>query len=78
MKNTETEPRCPYLEEVVMLCCNAYPIKKLVPRDRITTATRCFKGDFQDCLLYRELMARLESLVERGEISPGKCGEQPR
>lgn len=76
MKNTEMEPCCPYLEEVVMLCCNAYPIKKLLPRDRITTATRCFKGDFRGCLLYREIVARMESSVEQENEAPGMSRER--
>ena len=29
---------CPHLKEVVMLFCAAYPVKKMVPLDRLATA----------------------------------------
>jgi hypothetical protein len=70
MTEEETEKRCPYLEEAVMVSCNAYPIKKMVPRDRITTATRCFEGHFRDCPLYQEIMARIEALAGEETVPP--------
>ena len=50
---------CPYLKEVVMLFCDAYPVKKMLPLDRIATAHPCLGRDFEQCPLFRELMARL-------------------
>jgi hypothetical protein len=32
---------CPHLKEVVMLFCDAYPVKKMLPLDRIATADAC-------------------------------------
>ena len=51
---------CPHLKEVVMLFCDAYPVKKMLPLDRIATADPCL-GQFHDCPLFREAMARLEA-----------------
>ena len=48
---------CPYLKEVSMVFCRAYPVKKLVPIDRVTTASTC-EGCFDDCPLYKEALAR--------------------
>jgi hypothetical protein len=50
---------CPHLKEVVMLFCDAYPVKKMLPLDRIATANPCLGGDFHACPLFKELMARL-------------------
>jgi len=50
---------CPYLKEVVMLFCDAYPVKKMVPLDRIATAQPCLGHDFEACPMFRELMARI-------------------
>ena len=50
---------CPYLKEVVMLFCDAYPVKKMLPLDRIATAHPCLGQDFEKCPLFRELVARL-------------------
>jgi hypothetical protein len=58
MKNGWRTMGCPYLEEVVMLFCRAYPVKKLLPRDRITTASPCLSEGFESCPLFRELLAR--------------------
>lgn len=49
---------CPYLKEVVMLFCDAYPMKKMLPLDRLATGDPCL-GRFEDCPMFRELMARL-------------------
>jgi hypothetical protein len=53
---------CPHLKEVVMLFCDAYPVKKMLPLDRIATADPCL-GQFHDCPLFREAMARLASVT---------------
>ena len=52
---------CPHLKEVVMLFCDAYPVKKMLPLDRIATAHPCLGRDFEQCPLFRELIARLEN-----------------
>jgi len=52
---------CPYLKEVVMLFCDAYPVKKMLPLDRIATAHPCLGQDFEKCPLFTELVARLAS-----------------
>jgi hypothetical protein len=53
---------CPHLKEVVMLFCQAYPVKKMVPLDRLASADPCLGKDFQQCPLFRELTARLQEL----------------
>ena len=49
---------CPYLKEVVMLSCDAFHVKKMVPLDRLATGNPCM-GDFHDCPFFQEVMARL-------------------
>jgi hypothetical protein len=59
MKDQQTrENRCPYLKEIVMVFCEACPIKKMVPLERIQTASHCFGGDFPNCALFEEIAAR--------------------
>ena len=50
---------CPHLKEVVMLFCDAYPVKKMLPLDRIASAHPCLGRDFERCPLYCELVERL-------------------
>jgi hypothetical protein len=45
---------CPYLKEVVMLYCDAFPIKKMIPLDRLVSANPCLAQEFDHCPLYRE------------------------
>lgn len=60
MKDRQSEKhRCPYLAEVVMVFCEAYPIKKMMPLERVQTAGHCFGGDFQACALFEEVTARM-------------------
>ena len=58
---------CPHLKEVVMLFCDAYPMKKMLPLDRIATANPCL-GEYQSCPLFKELMADL--VVAHGAPAP--------
>jgi hypothetical protein len=50
---------CPHLKEVVMLFCDAYPVKKMLPLDRLASAHPCLGREFDRCPLYQELAARL-------------------
>jgi hypothetical protein len=45
---------CPHLKEVVMLYCDAYPLKKMVPLDRLVSLEPCLARDFRDCPLFRQ------------------------
>jgi hypothetical protein len=51
---------CPHLKEVVMLFCDAYPVKKMLPLDRIATADPCL-GQFHCCPVFRDELARLQA-----------------
>ena len=69
---------CPYLKEVTMVFCRAYPVKKLVPVDRVTTANTCGSDGFCSCPLYAEALARSGKTpeAEKSETSTEK-GAQP-
>jgi hypothetical protein len=61
---------CPHLREVTVVFCSACPIRKQVPVDRITTASRCTAEGFRECPLYREALARLQgALAEDGPVT---------
>ena len=62
---------CPYLKEVVMLYCDAYPIKKMVPLDRLVSANPCIAQDFTNCPLFR-------GAVEPAEYAPPGEPEERR
>ena len=70
---------CPYLKEVVMLFCDAYPVKKMLPLDRIATAHPCLGQDFENCPLFRELVARVacNSCAQDGPVNAvGDSGKE--
>jgi hypothetical protein len=52
---------CPYLKEVVMLYCQAYPVKKLVPLDRIASADPCLGHDYEACPLFKDVLTRIRA-----------------
>jgi hypothetical protein len=58
---------CPHLKEVVMLFCDAYPARKMLPLDRIVTADPCL-GQYLGCPIYKECRARSEAA---SSTSPG-------
>jgi len=48
-----------------MLFCQAYPVKKMVPLDRLASTEPCVGGSFQQCPLFQELSARLKACAEQ-------------
>jgi hypothetical protein len=59
---------CPYLKEVRMVFCRAYPVKKLVRVDQVTTANSCETDcSFHDCALFKDARARMERSVDAAE-----------
>jgi hypothetical protein len=56
---------CPYLKEVVMLYCQAYPVKKLVPLDRIASADPCLSREYEACALYKDVVTRIRASTQR-------------
>ncbi len=67
---------CPYLKEVVMLFCRAYPVRKMVPLDRIASGEPCLGKDFDNCPLFRELMARMEAVDQPPCAAPRPVTER--
>ena len=58
---------CPYLTEVTMVFCQASPQKKLIPSDRISTASACEAEGYRTCPLYRAAMNRALHVIEEHE-----------
>lgn len=64
--------RCPFFEEVVVAFCRAYPVKKMIPSDRVQANCVCTREGFEDCPLFREIMARLEGARAAAETAEPK------
>jgi hypothetical protein len=61
---------CPYLKEVAMVFCRACPVKKLVPIDHVTTASRCEGEAYKTCPLFKEALERTyQAAVDTGSSS---------
>ncbi len=70
--------RCPFFEEVLVAFCRAYPVKKMVPSDRIQGDCICTCESFNDCPLFMEVMAKLEGgTPEPGTESFGTGADKP-
>jgi len=55
---------CPYLTQVTMVFCQAAPVKKLIPTDRVSTASACEADAYRACPLFREAVARAHETME--------------
>ena len=60
---------CPHLKEVVMLYCDAAPVKKMVPLDRLVSADPCLTCNYAHCPIYTE-RAALGTRAHTGETLP--------
>ncbi len=69
---------CPYLAEVTMVFCQASPVKKPIPSDRISTASACEGDDYRSCPLYRESLTRALHVIEEHDRESGEAGSAER
>ena len=44
-----------------MLYCQAYPVKKMVPLDRIASADPCLGHAFEACPLFKDVLTRIRA-----------------
>ncbi len=65
---------CPYLTEVTMAFCAAFPVKKLVPVGKVVTASPCEGEAFGSCPVFREVMARRSEAARRLGMDPESNG----
>ena len=71
---------CPYLAQVTMVFCQASPVKKLIPSDRVSTASACEADAYQACPLYCDALGRALHVIEEHEEESkpaAQKGEQP-
>jgi hypothetical protein len=63
---------CPHLKEVVMVYCDAFPVKKMVPLDRLVSADPCLTQHFGRCPFYQRCaeLAATSELTAEGDASP--------
>jgi hypothetical protein len=69
--------RCPFFEEVLVAFCRAFPVRKMIPSDRLNTTCVCTHEGFEDCMLFREVMAKLESGKPAGDPDEAKAVTEP-
>lgn len=62
--------RCPFFEEVLVAFCRAYPVKKMVPSDRIQGNCICTCESFNDCPLFQEVVARMQGAQGGADTEP--------
>ncbi len=71
--------RCPFFEEVLVAFCRAFPVKKMVPSGRLQADCLCTREEFDDCPLFREVMARVEGAkLAASETVPPPAGNVGR
>jgi hypothetical protein len=54
-----------------MLYCQAYPVKKLVPLDRIASADPCLGHDYEACPLFKDVLTRIRAHSQPAAAAPG-------
>ena len=56
---------CPFLEEIAMVYCRAYPGRKLIPSQKMTTASPCMGEGYRGCPFFQEHVAGLEPALPK-------------
>ena len=61
-----------------MLYCQAYPVKKLIPLDRIASAEPCLGQQFDSCPLFKDVMTRIRANTQSASLADGVVAVAPR
>lgn len=59
---------CPFLTEVTMVFCTACSLRKPIPSDRVSTASKC-GGSYRTCPIFLEALARLDQAAREHELN---------
>jgi len=70
--------RCPFFEEVLVAYCRAFPIKKLVPSDRLHADCVCTHEGYDDCPVFREVLARTHAANTTGSAAHGNAADDAK
>jgi len=74
------ESKCPFLEVTRVAYCKAFPVKKMIPVEKISSARGpCNSPHFQDCSLFKEIsVPGRESVTIRGVLMKSDYYFHPR
>ncbi len=70
---------CPYWKEVVMVYCDALPVRKLIPADKVVQQGPCACDQYEHCPIFAEARKRLQQASEEppaGEASDPQAGRR--
>jgi hypothetical protein len=76
MKKEQPVTQCPFLGEVVMDYCEAYPVRKPIPKHQINTPSPCTGESHAGCPAFIEIVARMQECAAgskpaaRGALNP--------
>ena len=63
---------CPFLEEIAMVYCRAYPVRKLIPSHKVTTDSPCMGEGYRSCPFFQEHVTQPEAVLPKGEEATQK------
>ena len=69
---------CPHLREVVMVYCDAWPVKKLVPRAQLVTAGHCTHDDPSCCPVLLAKPSPTRPAPAAADVSPPAAKQQEK
>jgi len=70
MINEPKPKQCPFLGEMVVIYCQAYPVRKPIPKHPMTASNPCMGGGYRTCPFFKDDMdAEYESAAENREAA---------
>jgi hypothetical protein len=75
MEKRKRHERCPYFKKVVMVLCEASPVKKMLPLEGMTTPSHCL-GKFNECPFFDEIPAGMHFPLAKKTSNPGFDAER--
>lgn len=67
---------CPFLEEIEVAYCQAYPVKKMIPLQQLTASSPCLSTEYKECPVFID-NSRKKSSFSAKKIPPQLAEEKP-
>lgn len=69
--------QCPFLEEIEVAYCQAYPVKKMIPRGQLLAASPCLSEKHEQCPIFLDNSTEQSSLLAQKKMLTASPEEKP-
>ena len=68
---------CPFLQEVEVAYCQAYPVKKMIPLSQLSPSSPCVSQKYSECPVFLDSSGKKKDFIAQEELPAQTAEEKP-